>query len=75
MIAPGEIASKRSNSRRCTISYTAAGLDISVSGQGTQKIAVHTESETAAKQVATLLRTDKRLRHFSFSERERKPGI
>lgn len=75
MIAPGEI---RSNSRSAggrfvTVVYTPAGFELLVSGQSTQRIAVHTS--TSPKIIIDALIDSKKLREFEFKERERKPGI
>jgi hypothetical protein len=75
MIAPGEIASTRSNVQRITITHTNAGLSLSISGQGTQRIAVHTDNAVTVKQIVSHLKTAKKLQGFIISERIRKPGI
>lgn len=75
MIAPGEIAATRSNVQRITITHTTAGLSLTISGQGTQKIAIHTTSSDAGKYIAESLRDHKKLHDFIISERTRKPGI
>ncbi len=75
MIAPGEIrTNKRSASGRfITIAYTNAGFEMLISGQSAQKVAVHTSE--SAKVIVAVLKGNKKLREFSFKERERKPGI
>lgn len=75
MIAPGEIrkSSRTASGRFVTVSYTTAGFELLVSGQSTQKIAVHTENPP--KPIIALLKENKKLREFVFKERERKPGI
>lgn len=75
MIAPGEIAATRSNVQRITITYTTAGLSLTISGQGTQQLAVHTTQATDATRIVQHLKTHKKLRDFLISERVRKPGI
>lgn len=75
MIAPGEI---RSNSRGAsgrfvTCVYTSAGFELLISGQSTQKVAVHTASD--ARIIFATLKASKKLREFSFKERERRPEI
>lgn len=74
MIAPGEIrTNKRSASGRfVTAVYTQAGFELLISGQSAQKVAVHTEVDP--KIVFSQLKTSKKLREFTFKERERKPG-
>jgi len=74
MIAPGIIDGRRnSNKRHITVVYTRAGFEMIISGQGVQKVAVHTSTD-AASLVATL-QTAKKLRAFTWSSRERKPGV
>ena len=73
MIAPGEIrTNRRATGRRfVTAVYTNAGMELLISGQSTQKVAVHTD--TNPKEIFSQLKTSKKLRHFEFKERERKP--
>jgi hypothetical protein len=75
MIAPGEIrvSSRTASGRFITVTYTTAGFELLISGQSTQKVAVHTRSEPAP--LIALLKENKKLRDFVFKERERKPGI
>ena len=75
MIAPGEINTNkgsRSGKRFVTIVHTTAGLELIITGQSVQKVAVHTElpSETV-----TALKTSKKLQSFCFKERERFPEV
>lgn len=74
MIAPGEIRpNKRSTSARfVTCSFTTAGFELLVSGQSSQKIAVHTI--TLPSVIYNQLKASKKLREFKFKERVRKPG-
>ena len=75
MIAPGKIdplTSRASNKKFITIVFTPAGFELLITGQGNQKVAVHTD---APQPVAAALRTHKRLQDFHFKERERKPGV
>lgn len=77
MIAPGIIntnSRKGSGGRFVTIVYTNAGFELIITGQGAQKVAVHTESG-AVKAIIAGLKENKRLKNFEFKERERKPGI
>lgn len=73
MIAPGEIRSnKRSASGRfITAVYTPAGFELLISGQSSQKVAVHTSGDPI--DIVTALKNSKRLSDFVFKERERKP--
>jgi hypothetical protein len=75
MIAPGEIrTNKRTASGRfVTCNYTAAGFELLISGQSSQKVAVHTTSNPRI--IITQLKSSKKLREFTFKERERKPEI
>jgi hypothetical protein len=77
MIAPGIInqnARGGSGSRFITIVYTSAGFELIITGQGVQKVAIHTEKE-ATKDIIEALKSSKRLKAFMFKERERNPGI
>jgi len=75
MVAPGEI---KTNSRRgagnrfVTAVYTTAGMELIISGQSVQKVAIHTD---CAKQIFKNIKNHKKMRNFTFKERERKPGI
>ena len=76
MIAPGEIKTnsrKGSGGRFITAVYTTAGMELIISGQSVQKIAVHTRDNP--QDIFLKLKDNKKLRHFSFKQRERKPGI
>lgn len=75
MIAPGEIrtSSRTASGRFITVAYTSAGFELLISGQSTQKVAVHTDESTEA--IIAVLKENKKLREFEFKERERKPGI
>ena len=74
MIAPGEIRtnSRGASGRFLTCVYTTAGFELIISGQSTQKVAVHTTGN--AKSIFTMLKASKKLREFEFKERERLPG-
>ena len=74
MIAPGQIASTRSKSKRITITYTRAGLELNISGTGIQKIAVHTTSAETTQTIADTIKTARSLQDFTISERFRIPG-
>ena len=75
MIAPGEIkkSSRTSSGRFITAVYTTSGFELSISGQSTQKVAVHVS--TNPKKIVAKLKVHKKLQDFTFKERERKPGI
>jgi hypothetical protein len=74
MIAPGEIRSnkKSASTRYVTASYTSGGFELLISGQSTQKVAVHTNHDP--HEIFFTLKASKRLQGFIFRERERKPG-
>ncbi len=77
MIAPGIInqsARGRSGNRFVTVVRTTAGFELIITGQGVQKVAVHTE-ENATKTIIEALRSSKKLKNFEFKERERMPGV
>lgn len=75
MIAPGEIkTTKRSTSGKRFVTFvrTPAGLELIITGQSVQKVAVHTDTPEI---LVRELEKAKSLRDFAFSIRERKPGI
>lgn len=77
MIAPGIIKTnsrKGAGSRFVTIVRTRPGLELIITGQGVQKVAIHTQ-ENDTKAIVEALKSSKRLKAFSFKERVRKPGI
>lgn len=76
MIAPGHITNtgrRGATQKFLTIIYTSAGLELLITGQGTQKVAVHTNANP--RQVTDYLKTHKKLRDFTVKTRVRKPGI
>jgi len=76
MIAPGEIrtgARRRGGARHVTATYTTAGMELLISGQSVQKVAVHADRDS--KEIFSKLKESKRLKNFEFKERERKPGV
>jgi hypothetical protein len=76
MIAPGEIKTnsrKGAGSRFVTAVYTTAGMELIISGQSVQKVAVHTEGNP--KTIFKALTEHKKMRNFSFKQRERMPGV
>jgi len=75
MIAPGEIRSgarKRGGRRFVTAIFTTAGMELLISGQSVQKVAIHTEHPQL---IFNQLKNSKSLQNFKFKKRERKPGI
>ena len=75
MIAPGEIRTnaRGAKGRFVTCVYTNAGFELLVSGQSTQKVAVHTAADPRA--IFATLKASKKLREFVCKERQRKPGV
>jgi hypothetical protein len=75
MIAPGEIRPNRSRggTRFVTAVYTKAGFELLISGQSSQKIAVHTTTDP--RSIFAKLTANKRFHGWVFKERERRPGI
>ncbi len=77
MIAPGIIKTnsrKGAGNRFVTVVHTTAGFELIISGQSVQKVAVHAEKANVSA-IISQLRAHKRLKHFDFKERERKPGV
>lgn len=76
MIAPGIIKSntKASGKRFVTVVFTTAGMELIISGQSVQKVAVHCLPARSLP-VYEALKVHKRLEHISWKTRERKPGI
>jgi len=76
MIAPGIIENnKRSSSQRyVTAVFTTAGMELIITGQSVQKVAVHC-NEALAPHIFGVLKQHKKLAHVKFKTRERKPGI
>ncbi len=75
MIAPGMIntgARSKTGKRHVTCVSNNAGLELIISGQSVQKVAIHTDQ---SDYVVEQLRKAKSLRDFAFKERERKPGV
>ena len=75
MIAPGEIRTtnkRTAGTRYVTAITTTAGLELLISGQSVQKLAIHTDRP---RYIVNQLKNTKSLRDFVFNERERKPGV
>lgn len=76
MISPGIIKQNASLSgkRRVTAVYTTAGMELIITGEGTQKVAVHCNQDLAPH-IFQSLTLSKKLSNFIFKAREKKPGI
>lgn len=76
LVSPGEITKSkgRSGVRYVTAVFTTAGMELLITGQGVQKIAVHCNAEIAPH-IFTALSMHKKLIGMNFKTRERKPGI
>ncbi len=75
-ISPGIITQNggRSGQSYVTAVFTNAGLELIITGQGVQKVAVHSDPQ-ASSQILQALRQHKRLAALKFKTRDRKPGI
>ena len=77
MIAPGIITQNKGGNagkRFVTISITQAGFELLITGQGIQKVSIHAE-KNAVVEILEGLKSSKKLKNFSFKQRDRKPGI
>ena len=76
MISPGIINQNggRSGKSYVTAVFTNAGLELIITGQGVQKVAVHCDPKEAGEILKTL-QAHKRLAALAFKNRDRKPGI
>ena len=76
MIAPGIIKTNRrsSSQRYVTAVFTTAGMELIITGQSVQKVAIHCNQELSVHIFETL-KQQKKLAHIKFKARERKPGI
>lgn len=75
MIAPGEInttSRRKSGKRFVTLVETVGGFELIITGQSVQKVSIHTDKPEL---ILEYLEKAKALREFSFSKRQRKPGI
>lgn len=71
-VSPGRIKEpSRSGERRLTFVHTNVGLELLICGDGVQIVSVHTDHP---KEVAKALQGARKLRHFTFANRERRPG-
>ncbi len=75
MIAPGIIKSntKASGKRFVTAVFTTAGMELIISGQSVQKVAVHFKAGESGR-IFKELQSHKKLSHIEFKTRDRKPG-
>lgn len=75
MVGPGIIKQnpRSSGKRHVTAVFTNAGMELIITGQGVQKVAVHSMPDLAPH-IFEALRSHKRLSHISFKSRVRKPG-
>lgn len=75
-ISPGIITQNggRTGKSYVTVVFTNAGFELIITGQGVQKVAVHTEPKDASR-IYQDLSGHKKLRELSFKTRDRKPGI
>lgn len=76
MISPGIITQgkNRSGERRVTACFTNAGMELIISGQGIQKVAVHCNPDLAPH-IFSALAGHKKLDGMKFKSREKKPGV
>ena len=76
LVSPGIITKSKSRSgkRYITAVFTTAGMELIISGQSIQKVAVHCNADLAPHIFHTLS-LHKKLTDFSFKTREKKPGI
>ncbi len=75
-ISPGIInqSGGRSGKSYVTAVFTNAGLELIVTGQGVQKVAVHS-SPADTVSILAALKKHKKLTHLTWKSRDRKPGI
>ena len=76
MIAPGKISNtgrRGASQKYLTVVYTTSGCELIITGQGTQKVAVHTTGNP--RKLIAFLQQHKQLQNYVFKTRERRPGI
>jgi hypothetical protein len=75
MIAPGEIrkTSRSNGGRFVTIVETVAGVELLITGQSVQRVAVHTIR--TGEEIRAYLENHKSLRGYNFALRVRRPGV
>ena len=73
-IATGEIrqSTTKGGARYLTLVYTNAGIEMIITGGSVQKITVFTDTPD---HVLSELKSSKRLKNYTISQRERKPGV
>jgi hypothetical protein len=76
LVSPGIITKSRSRSgkRYITAVFTTAGMELIISGQSVQKVAVHCNPDLAPHIFATLSQ-HKKLTLYTCKTRARKPGV
>lgn len=76
MLSPGIITQRQSKNgkRRVTGVFTNAGMELLISGQGVQKVAVHCNPELAPH-IFKSLSLHKKLNLYIFKTREKRPGV
>jgi hypothetical protein len=75
-ISPGIITknSRKGGNRHVTASFTNAGMELIISGQGVQKVAVHCSPNDTSR-IYSELKDHKKLAAFAFKTRDKKPGV
>ncbi len=76
MISPGIISKNgsRGGTRYLTAVFTTAGMELIISGQGVQKVAVHCNPKDTGR-IYTELMSHKKLSAFTGKTRNKKPGV
>ena len=76
LVSPGIIKKNNSKNgdRYVTAVFTNAGMELLITGQGVQKVAVHCNSDIAPH-IFGALSVHKKLAGMNFKTRERKPGV
>ena len=76
LVSPGIITQNggRSGKSYVTAVFTNAGMELIITGQGVQKVAIHCNPKEASHILKTL-KVHKRLSALAFKTRDRKPGI
>lgn len=76
LVSPGKITKSkgRSGLRYVTAVFTTAGMELLITGQGVQKVAVHCNADIAPH-IFVALTMHKKLAGINFKTRERKPGM
>lgn len=76
LVSPGIIKKRRSKNgkRHITGSFTTSGMELIISGQSVQKVAVHCNADLAPH-IFQILQLHKKLNNYKFRTREKKPGV